>query len=397
MQSNIIGILQKALSLKFQGSTLYCKGVIIDNKSIIDALFNNGTIENSIVDGWENGDRVDIELSIVELSKVDIYRDKISFLKKYIYLKPPDSVYIIEDKNFLNGASSFLIALVSIRKLLNSLVEISKFYNEKSGIKNILFVNEEKHALIPLTYSVKDVNCIDDVKSNDINALIEILNDSKLKERYTVYIDCLIDFLIPIPEGIRFSHLVNNFNSFIEQANASYSFYLRSFSYNKLKIELDGKALEFTQKLQGVINDSQSKLIAIPTIFGLALSALNYSEVNSIKNYMTIIGLFIFCIFIQIFINNQKTVLSFIENNITDYKSTFKDWEIIKKNNGFSSLDIESGKQRKRILLIQFLLWSTLFLTISIVLFLNSLKLISIIACCIWILYCLFRLFKTRY
>lgn len=124
-----------------------------------------------------------------------------------------------------------------------------------------------------------------------------------------------------------------------------------------MKIELDSKALEFAQKIQSVINESQTKLIAIPTVFVLAFVSFDYSDLLSNKNIFTIISLFIFAILIQLFLNNQFSTLRFINENVISYKDTFKRNDIDKISSKFSLVDKEREKQEKRLILIEAILW----------------------------------------
>ena len=109
--------------------------------------------------------------------------------------------------------------------------------------------------------------------------------------------------------------------------------------------------------LQSVINESQTKLIAIPTVFVLAFISFDYSDLLSTKNVFTIISLFIFAILIQLFLNNQFSTLRFINENITSYKETFKRNDIDRISSKFSLVDKEREKQKKRLFLIDAILW----------------------------------------
>ena len=211
-------------------------------------------------------------------------------------------------------------------------------------------------------------------------------------DKKNIYLNQLVEFLYKEEEQTRFSYLIRNFDKYIKKSSATYNYYLRDFSYNKLKIELDSKALEFSQKLQSVINDSQTKLIAIPTALVFVLSTLDYENINAIKNYLALVGLILFCIFIQIFINNQKSAIAFIEENINYYKGTFKD-DINEIKESFKKVELEKNKQIKRLFQIQILLWLIPIITISVLFFVNGYKYISIFIALIYISLSVFLFF----
>lgn len=161
--------------------------------------------------------------------------------------------------------------------------------------------------------------------------------------------------------------MLNNLESYLDRANQSYEYYLRDFSYNKLKVEIDGKLLDFSQKLQSVINDSQNKLVAIPAGFVLVLTALDFNDILAMKNIITIIGLCMFVLFLKIFIENQKSSLRFIMSNINAYKSTFLDKSTIIISSTFNPIEKECSAQKKRMFFIEVLLWLVPVVCISII------------------------------
>lgn len=266
--------------------------------------------------------------------------------------------------------------------LIKALERNSKLSYNEEEIINLLIVREEKSLLLYLKYFAKDLDTIDEIKLKSLKSFIDILNEDITPDRKNIYINEMIDFLVLVDEKDRFSYFIQKFDDFIHRASASYNFYLRNFSYNKLKIELDAKALEYYQKLQGVVNDSQTKLVAIPTALVFAFSTLNYDNINDLKNYLIILGLIIFCLFIQMFINNQKSALKFIVENIEYYKNTHKD-NREELNKSFCKVDNERNKQNTRLQYTQILLWLTLILPIFVVLIINYYKTILIFLECI--------------
>ena len=206
-----------------------------------------------------------------------------------------------------------------------------------------------------------------------------LFSNGSFEDKKDAFLNHLVSYLNKIEDvEARFSFLLRSFEKFYDNAQTSYNYYVRQFSYSKFKLELDTKALDFNQKIQGVINDSQTKLIAIPTALVLVLTTFNYDEINAPINYLAVIGLIVFCIFIQLFITNQKSAIKFVEENIKHYKSTFKDTDLQEIKESFKRVDLEKNKQINRLKIIELLLWFIPILTISVILFLNALKIISI-------------------
>ncbi len=356
MIDKIVKILIKnKSSIRIEGDIISCIHTI-DNLDFLSELSDNELITNSFVEDYNTNEDIVLEFLISRLRTQGFYLSKDSFLTWNQYNYPEKEVYIYEINDFLINNIFFNERFSIIVNLIDVLGQNSKNRYYTDEILNLLIVREDKSLLLHLKYLPEDLDLIDDSSLNNITNFIEILGENIAPDRKNIYINELIDYLLPIEEKDRFSYLIKNFDEFIHRASASYNYYLRNFSYNKLKIELDTKALDFAQKIQGVVNDSQTKLIAIPAAIVFACTTLEYEKINSIKNYLILIGMIMFCIFIQIFINNQKSALKFIENNITIYKQSFSNNKQILENT-FIKVDKEKDKQKYRLLTVQILLW----------------------------------------
>lgn len=367
--NKIVEIIKKnKSSIKIEDDVLLCD-YLIEDFNFLQSLYDKKIIENFDITDFKENENITLEFSITRLIPQRFYLTKESFLQWNYYNAPASNVYIYEINDFLDN-DLFNEGYSVIVELLKGLEKNSKLSYNEEEIINLLIVQEDKSLLLYLEYFIKDLETIDDIKLKLLKSFIEVLNENIIPDRKNIYINELIDFLVLIDKKDRFSYLIQNFEEFIHRASSSYNFYLRNFSYNKLKIELETKSLEFYQKIQGVINDSQTKLIAIPATLGLSLTVLDFNETFSLKIFLILISVIIFCIFIQIFINNQKSVLQFISENIESYKKTHsKNEQELQKS--FEKVDKESKKQRKRLKFMQFLLWLNPILIIGIVLFMH--------------------------
>lgn len=356
MIDKIVKILNKnKSSIRIEGDIISCIHTI-DNLDFLSELSDNELITNSFVEDYNTNEDIVLEFLISRLRTQGFYLSKDSFLTWNQYNYPEKEVYIYEINDFLINNIFFNERFSIIVNLIDVLGQNSKNRYYTDEFLNLLIVREDKSLLLYLKYLPEDLDLIDDSSLNNITNFIEILGENIAPDRKNIYINELIDYLLPIEEKDRFSYLIKNFDEFIHRASASYNYYLRNFSYNKLKIELDTKALDFAIKIQGVVNESQTKLIAIPAAIVFACTTLEYEKINSIKNYLILVGMIMFCIFIQIFINNQKSALKFIENNITIYKQSFSNNKQILENT-FIKVDKEKDKQKYRLLTVQILLW----------------------------------------
>ncbi|HFK5546009.1 TPA: hypothetical protein ACG0AR_002889 [Elizabethkingia anophelis] len=391
VRNKIISILKN--NFKIEDSTVSCEYIVTDI-NIIKELNEKDFIESFLmVDELEIGKKINFDFSLLRLNNIGIYCDIDSFINNNRYEIPNEECYIINQKEFASK-NDFYPEYIGTITLQNSLSSISKHEYYDIDEKQLIIFSEEKAILIPILYDIQD---FDKSQIPSINALAEALKPSNSADKRTIYINEIIEFLLPIEGQSRFGFLLKNISTLIEKSQSAYNFYLRDFSYNKLKIEIDSKALEFSQKLQSVINDAQTKLIAIPTAFILVLSAFNYNNINDYKNYISVIGLFIFSFLIQMFLNNQKSTLNFIEKNIESYIESFSNNTTIKISEIFTSVEIELTKQKKRLFWTKIILWLLPLMTISLIMFINYYYLLSIIIQIIYLGIMSYLFFTNRY
>ena len=253
MIDKIVKILNKnKSSIRIEGDIISCIHTI-DNLDFLSELSDNELITNSFVEDYNTNEDIVLEFLISRLRTQGFYLSKDSFLTWNQYNYPEKEVYIYEINDFLINNIFFNERFSIIVNLIDVLGQNSKNRYYTDEILNLLIVREDKSLLLYFKYLPEDLDLIDNSSLNNITNFIEILGENIAPDRKNIYINELIDYLLPIEEKDRFSYLIKNFDEFIHRASASYNYYLRNFSYNKLKIELDTKALDFAQKLKLLI------------------------------------------------------------------------------------------------------------------------------------------------
>lgn len=340
-------------SHNIEDGTLFCSNHNIVDCDCIEYLEENNILENTISTKIQIGDTVNLELSLAALNSIGYYEDVTTFILKNKYIIPNGNYYIEEIKCYSSDCNEFLNRYSSVIELINSIKKIAKHnYLDVDTDISIIF-SEDKALLLPFIYKAKDIQ---QISQNNIENVAKKFNQDDSKEKL-IFINELIDFLFSENETNRFQFLLSHIAEFSDRADNAYQYYIRNFSYNKLKTDLDNTALEYSKKIQSVINDSQTKLIAIPTAFVLVTASMNFDQILSSKNIGIIISLFVFAWLLELFIRNQKSALAFIKQNIDIYKQTFKQMNDTVEN-AFKIVDVEWKKQNKRILIIKWIIWS---------------------------------------
>jgi len=322
---------------------------------------------------------INLKLSLYRLMKIGFYETFSDFVSNNKSECPID-YYIHEidiysdSRNDSNKINNYY-AVVSFIKFLK---EISNYTTENAGLETIYIIREKSNLLaITIDYSSEEIEQIDTYIENIKYVANSFVGQGIEKGMFLILINELVIFLTDIEEPDRFKYLIKNFSSYYTKSLNSYEYYLRDFTYNKFKIELDSAILNYTQKIRTVINEAQTKLIAIPVAFVLASANLDFTNIFIIKNFVTLASLFIFSILIEIFIKNQLSSLIMIETDVEGYKNTFNS-----KNNlnsevieSFGKIIIELKTQKNRIRIIRWITWgipisiTVVFIIIIIVLF----------------------------
>lgn len=319
--------------------------------------FNDDIVDSSDL---KIGDEVTIKFSDFHLNKFGIYYDQESFLKKNRINTLNPEYYLLKEKVLSSENNDFNNSYKAIIKLIQNLKELSKFDSEK----NLIIFQDKKAISILLDYNIRDLKKISN-NLEPINKFSEELIEKKNTEKYLLLINELVEFLGEIKEEKRFSYLLRNFKEFYDKTEASYGFYLSNFSFNKLKMELDNSVLDFSKNIRSVINDSQTKLIAIPAASLLIYTNIDWDDSWVLKSLFLVISSFLFSFLIEVFIKNQESSLSIISDNMKNYKSMFrlKNQTSDIKNldtlvqKSFSKVDREIKSQKCNLEIIRWINW----------------------------------------
>lgn len=335
----------------------------LDEKQCVNSFSKNGNIV--YYEDLNAGDIIDIDLSLLYLIPIGYYDQFDIFIKKNKYTFPNNDYYIRDINCFNNDANISIESYSNVVLLINTLKKISKHNYTEADIDFSLLYVENNALLLPFIYDVTDIHQISETNVLKLVGIVDAFDNDNSKEKW-IYINELIDFLFGQPENNRFKYLLSHICEFADRAANAYQYYIRNFSYNKLKTELDSAALDYATKVQSVINDAQTKLIAIPTAFVLAVANINFEKVIDNKNIGIISSLYVFSWLIDLFIKNQKSALKFIQSNVSQYKSSFSPQQNEIISSSFTIVDYEIKKQKNRLNAVLLITWGLpIILTIA--------------------------------
>jgi len=337
------------------GETLFVSNYAVADRECLIYLKDKNCIENYIdIDAIADNSNIDLDLNLATLNSLGFFESKESFICRNKYTLLKNEYYILEVNCFKETHNRFISTYKLILDLINTLKNCSKYQFEDSDYIYSIIAKGDLYIAIPFNYNTTDLELTD----KQISALSDFLSVLKIRnEKQLLFINELIELTLKIDEKKRFQIVLKEIVNLYENSMAAYAFYLSDFSSQKLKAEINTKLLEFSQKAQSIINDAQTKLIAIPVASIFAISSLETSTLFSIKNIAVIISLLIFAILISLFISSQRNGLKFITDNVTSYKNDMEKINSKDMLSAFNPLNDELKNQKNRLCFISIINW----------------------------------------
>lgn len=366
-------MIQKIIEMLNYGTVddeiIHIKELCLDDNNIecVKYLYEKNCLESYLdIDAICIGKDVSFDIIWSDINALGVYKYKHDFVAYNLY-KKRDEFYIYEINCHNDYTHEYTRSYSEIVGLIDALLSVANHKFEDEDCVHIVLSQNNQSVVIPLEYSSCDINTtLENISA--ISNISCVLREDNEKQR--LFINEIIEYVIETKENVTFSTILKNILLINLNARNAYDFYLSNFSTNKLKFEIDSKAIDFTQKIQSVINDAQTKLIAIPTAFVLATAAMDFEsdKIMSGKNISIIISLWIFALLIQLFLSNQKSILELIKVSIHEYKEAFKQKDIKILSVSFDKVDKALLSQIKRLRIIEIVLWIIpMLLTVSLI------------------------------
>ncbi|MFP5028601.1 hypothetical protein ACLFLG_00820 [Acinetobacter pittii] len=132
-------------------------------------------------------------------------------------------------------------------------------------------------------------------------------------ERYSIAASEFVDHLITVDKNERIFNLLKNIDTIYQSALSKYSLYLEDFKYSKFTDKIKKHSEEFLNRINKVISDLQSQILAIP----LAISAITFFKDR--VNIYVCAGFLIYLLMVFYSCCQQAYNLIHIKNQINQF------------------------------------------------------------------------------
>lgn len=319
--------------------------------------------KNKSISEINSNDKIQVRLYPKQLSN-EFYYETVEDLIKSMSQSYPANRFYVHSLNYDSTSSELpedIRNYFDITKLIGFLKGISNYQKE-----NELVFFQTNSLIIDTRYSLNDISALE-----GLDALISHIQDSvDKKEREIIFINEMISSLSKIPiVSSRFKFLIDHFNDFALNYQKSHTLYLEQYSYQKFKSEIDKEIIEQNKRIQGVINDAKSKLVAIPIAFLLIMGQFDLTGEKMYFNLSLVLGSFVFSFLLEIFLKNQYSALDFIKDDVGRFKKSVEEEkvEILRDDftAAFSKITKSYEKQKCYLDIIRTIVWLTFIIAIA--------------------------------
>lgn len=304
------------------------------------------------------GGNYEFDLSWTLFRKYGFYKTCSDFVKFHNVNKNKE-YYILEIDSTEKDLDNFFIKNYND---LSAIVEFLSSLADDSIKDKLIIYSENKYLKIFKSFDADILSKENFVLEKDL--LFRFLEDynKSSQEIKVIFKNELINFLTDLNYTEKLKYLFFHFSEFYQKCILGYEYYLSNFSYNKLKIELDNAVSDFHKNIRSVINDSQTKLIAIPASILLVYTNVDTSSIIQDKNLFILLASFMFALLMHFFIINQLKALSIIMTNKKNYLQLFeirKDASKLSETirNSTKEINKELKRQRRTLIIINILNW----------------------------------------
>ncbi len=227
----------------------------------------------------------------------------------------PQAYFVVDGK--IEPQTSPAPVVIAYRKVLAVVALLAKAaaYLDQTR-QELVFVHDGK-VVVPVRY---DVAVLDRISGVAIDALLENFKDDVHQDQKLAILEnAVVKMVESQPAAKRFIYLLDNLAALTETVRQGYKLFASSFSYTKIRGEVETAKVDYVAKIHKTLIDIQGQLLGIPVatiIVASQLKASNACGVEFWTNVAVLAGAWVFLALLLISIANQWITLSAIDEDI---------------------------------------------------------------------------------
>ena len=259
------------------------------------------------------GERIDVQTGTPRHSFGFLFRDFDHFLQSTrSRLTEPQRYYIIADRFSRTDADvpSVYPAYLAVLRFVALLKECCSYLDEIRH--EFIFIRDGKF-VIPVIY---DTASFSQTSISEINKLCNMFQaDMHKDQKLAILSEAVVDMAETQSLNHRFKYLISNVVDLTKEVENGYALFASSFSYTKVRSEIEGARVDFINRIHKTIADIQSQLLGIPVATVIVASQMKVAKQCGPEfwtNVSVLCGAWAFLVLLSIGVANQAMTLGSI-------------------------------------------------------------------------------------
>jgi hypothetical protein len=188
----------------------------------------------------------------------------------------------------------------------------------------LVFVKEGK-IVLPVSFEAKDLTALDMEAADRL--LGQFADELHHDQKCSILFEALVEFCRAHKPESRFRFALRSLGDIADKVAAGYQLFASSFSYSKIKGELEDARIDYTQKIHRTIVDIQNQLLGIPVATIVVASQMKAPTACGPEvwvNFAVLVGAWIFVLMLVVAIINQWLTLGVIKDAIDQQQTALQ-------------------------------------------------------------------------
>jgi len=231
-------------------------------------------------------------------------------------MREPSAFFIRSDKthNATLPPTETLLQYRSTMKLVKLLSESALFADQQQA-KLVYFANARIE--VPVKFTAKDLRSIDSAQVDLLAKALE--GEVHSEQRLGILADAVLELVSGQSTGGRFHYLMQNVDELVRRVNNGYRLFASSFSYSKIRSELEKTQSEYVSRIHKTFSDIQGQLLVLPiasVVVATQLKAPTVCGPELLANVAVVCGACLFAALLIASCINQWMTLNAISSEI---------------------------------------------------------------------------------
>jgi hypothetical protein len=224
------------------------------------------------------------------------------------------------DDRFVDETSSKPLASYRVLVLFVQLLAEAATFMDREEQK--LFFFKDGKVEVPVRYNAITLQSLEtEIVERLINQFSDVLHRS---QKLSILSDAIATLVRSQSEATRFDHLIRNIDHLASSLNDGYRLFVSSFSYDKIRTDVENENLDFLTRIHKTFVDIQGQLLGIPIATIVVASQMKSAATCGVEvwtNFSVLAGAWIFAVFLCASIANQFFTLNAIGGEVQRQKS----------------------------------------------------------------------------